>query len=229
MQPRGIPQARRLNRRYQAKTSFEINRLGNFARTCEVDLNFRKSRHGKRIHDAPSRASDPSVFFNAQQHMCGFAMICYENRAGQSRFFCSGYVLIQFSTGYGYNRHYGHLHTVVGRRIEAVEALLALGDFAHSAEVMEFVEQNMKVNGGYEFNDDQDGVWFEGTAQAALAYRQIGNFGKYLEILGYMNAIALSDGSIYAADRDGVTTGFDVSGDNGAWKYDRRVHAGATG
>jgi len=96
------------------------------------------------------------------------------------------------------------------------------------AAVMDFVERNMAVDGGYDFNTDRDGVWFEGTAQAALAYKQLGNTQKYNKILEFLNANQLPDGSIPAADRDGVTTGFLVSGTDIPWKYDNRPHVGAT-
>jgi hypothetical protein len=109
-------------------------------------------------------------------------------------------------------------------------AVLALkDDFKDAAKVMAFVEENMAVGGGYDFNTDKDGAWFEGTAQVALAYLQTGNTAKYHEIMAYLNGNTLSDGSIYAADRDGVTTGFMVSGVEGVlWKYDKREHIGAT-
>jgi hypothetical protein len=110
-------------------------------------------------------------------------------------------------------------------------AILALGDsFKDGAKVMAFVEQSMRVAGkpGYDFNQDKDGVWFEGTAQAALAYKQIGATAKYKEIMAYLNANALKDGSLFAADRNGVTTGFIVSGTNIPWKYGKRTHVGAT-
>ncbi len=108
-------------------------------------------------------------------------------------------------------------------------AILALGDsFQDGEKVMAFVEANMAVGGGYDFNTDRDGIWFEGTAQVALAYKQLGNEEKYQQILSFLNASAREDGSITAADRDGVTTGFDVGGTDIPWLYGKRVHTGAT-
>jgi hypothetical protein len=111
-------------------------------------------------------------------------------------------------------------------------ALLALQDeFQEAKQVMDFVEQNMRVNNtkGYDFNDDRDGVWFEGTAQVALSYLLAAdNVDKYNEIITYLNECALQDGSIYSANKDNITTGFTVSGTLIVWKYDRRVHLGAT-
>ncbi|MDR0452285.1 MAG: hypothetical protein LBH15_04515 [Treponema sp.] len=108
-------------------------------------------------------------------------------------------------------------------------AILALGDsFTEGAELMEFVEREMGAFGGYDFNNDRDGVWFEGTAQAALAYKQIGNTEKYNAILGFLNSHVTPGGGITAADRDGVSTGFLVSGTDIPWNYGKREHLGAT-
>jgi hypothetical protein len=107
--------------------------------------------------------------------------------------------------------------------------LLALGDaFADGDKVLRYIEENMAVNGGYDFNTDKDGVWNEGAAQTAIAYLYAGNEVKYYEILNALNARCLPDGSIAAADRDGVSTGFMVSGLDVPWEYDERVHVGAT-
>ena len=107
-------------------------------------------------------------------------------------------------------------------------AILALKDgFKDGAKVLSFIEENMAAGSGYDFNEDRDGVWFEGTSQAALAYRQVGGDAKYRDILAYLNKSANADGSITAADRDGVTTGFLVSGTDIPWKYGKRVHIGA--
>ena len=108
-------------------------------------------------------------------------------------------------------------------------AILALGnEFKDGAKVMAFVEENMATGQGYDFNTDKDGVWFEGTAQVALAYKRIGNIKKYEEIMTYLNANVLPDGSLPAADRDGLTSGFMVSGTDIAWTYGKRSHLGAT-
>ncbi|MDR1210131.1 MAG: terpene cyclase/mutase family protein [Clostridiales bacterium] len=110
-------------------------------------------------------------------------------------------------------------------------ALLALGDSltaADRAAALRFIETNMAVDGGFDFNTDRDGVWNEGTAQAALAYKICGQSGKYAELLAYLNANRLPDGAITAADRDGVTTGFTVSGTDLPWLYNKREHVGAT-
>jgi hypothetical protein len=109
-------------------------------------------------------------------------------------------------------------------------AILALGeDFADGEAVLAEVEKQFATDGGYDFNTDKDGVWFEGTAQVALAYKAIGNDAKYKEILAFLESNKSENGSITAADRDYVTTGFNVSGtDDLPWNYARREHLGAT-
>jgi hypothetical protein len=108
-------------------------------------------------------------------------------------------------------------------------ALLALkDDFSDTAKVLSFIENNLKVEGGYDFNSDQDGIWLEGTAQVAVVYKMLGMEEKYQEILAYLESQALPDGSIRSADRDGVTTGFMASGTDQPWLYNKRVHIGAT-
>ncbi|MDR3053769.1 MAG: hypothetical protein LBU48_07910 [Coriobacteriales bacterium] len=108
-------------------------------------------------------------------------------------------------------------------------AILALGDsFSDGQAVLSFIEQNMRTEGGYDFNTDRDGAWMEGTAQVALAYRQIGDEQNYASVLQRLESYALPDGSITAANHDGLTTGFMVSGTDIPWVYDRRIHVGAT-
>ncbi len=79
---------------------------------------------------------------------------------------------------------------------------------------------------GFDFNNDRDGVWFEGTAQMAVAYQITGETGKsgiYVsELRKAMTSATNNNGKgIVAACHDGVTTGFE-------WKYLSRVHVGAT-
>jgi hypothetical protein len=78
----------------------------------------------------------------------------------------------------------------------------------------------------YDFNDDRDGVWFEGSAHVSLAYSVAGRFAE----AGAINAqlqhaqqtAPFGDGQgIVAASRDGLTTGF-------GFEYFRVLHIGAT-
>ena len=79
---------------------------------------------------------------------------------------------------------------------------------------------------GFDFNDDQDGVWFEGTAHMATAYAWADQWPAAKE---YQQELAraqttppFGDGfGIAAASHDGVSTGF-------GFKLFRRLHVGAT-
>lgn len=79
---------------------------------------------------------------------------------------------------------------------------------------------------GFDFNNDNDGVWFEGTAQMAVAYQINEETSKSDLYLGELNNAQISAPNangkgIVAASHDGVTTGFD-------WEYFSRLHIGAT-
>ena len=85
------------------------------------------------------------------------------------------------------------------------------------------------VGGGFDFSaGDLDGIWNEGTAQMALCYHQLEKSEKYEAILRYLKTQLSPDGSIPAADRDGVSTGFTVSGAEVLWEYHNTQSIGAT-
>ncbi len=106
-------------------------------------------------------------------------------------------------------------------------ALMALGSY-NSALI--WAENNCytETDGfkGFDFNDDNDGVWFEGTAQMAVAYQINGEIIKSNVYIGELvNAQASAQNTngkgIVAASHDGVTTGFNL-------QYFSRLHIGAT-
>jgi hypothetical protein len=80
---------------------------------------------------------------------------------------------------------------------------------------------------GEDFNDDRDGVWFEGTGQTAVDYASVGNAARMdalRSVLWTAQQIPppYGDGmGIPAASRDGVTSGF-------SFTLFRRPHVGAT-
>lgn len=110
-------------------------------------------------------------------------------------------------------------------------ALLALpGGVTDYAPALDWVEANCGVthNGftGYDFDNDLDGVWFEGTAHMAVAYQAAGDATSAETLLGTLelaqDSAPNADGNgLAAATRDGLTTGFD-------WAYFSRLHVGAT-
>jgi hypothetical protein len=103
------------------------------------------------------------------------------------------------------------------------------------ARILATIESRFAVDGMYDFNDDKDGIWWEGSLQQIIAEKVAGNAAKADAQLLAATAAARPDGSITAADRDGVTTGIwlegvdaDGSPKGNEWKYNQRVHTGAT-
>jgi hypothetical protein len=95
---------------------------------------------------------------------------------------------------------------------------------------LECAEQNHRTIAdgfnGFDFNDDKDGVWFEGTAQMAVAYAVAGLCTEAAllsqELRRAQQTEPFGDGyGIVAASHDGLSTGFQ-------FKYFRRLHTGAT-
>ncbi len=79
---------------------------------------------------------------------------------------------------------------------------------------------------GFDYNTDRDGIWFEGTAQMALAYRtgaQAAQAESYLSELRRAQALAPNGNGrgLVAASHDGVSTGFGGT-------YHDWLHIGAT-
>lgn len=79
---------------------------------------------------------------------------------------------------------------------------------------------------GFDFNEDRDGVWFEGTAHLAVAYALAGRETSAEELRRVLRRVQatpfLSDGQgIPAASHDGLSTGF-------GFLFHRRLHVGAT-
>ncbi len=89
------------------------------------------------------------------------------------------------------------------------------------ARALTFAEQNHAVGGGFDFDTDRDGVWYEGTAHMAAAYQVVGQRAKALALLTLITGNQMRNGAIPAASKDRLTTGFD-------WLYYRRGHVGAT-
>ena len=109
-------------------------------------------------------------------------------------------------------------------------AVLAMGEELKSPDLtLAFVEERMAVDRGYDFSaGDLDGIWNEGTAQMAVCYSLLGNHERYEELMSYLRTQTSADGSIPAADRDGVSTGFVIAGSDSVWEYNNELSIGAT-
>lgn len=74
---------------------------------------------------------------------------------------------------------------------------------------------------GFDFNEDKDGVWLEGTGQMAVAYAFAGFPNAAAAMRATLRAAEQNGQGIPAASHDGLTTGF-------GFNYYRRLHVGAT-
>jgi hypothetical protein len=108
-------------------------------------------------------------------------------------------------------------------------ALLSLKDEEPEKyrKALDYAETNLRVGGGFDYNDDLDGIWYEGTAQMATAYWGTGQQSKWQEIVEFLVGKRDVSGGFFAADTDNLTTGFNLP--NGEpWLYFHRLHVGAT-
>ncbi|MCP1851564.1 hypothetical protein ACVIHH_002590 [Bradyrhizobium sp. USDA 4518] len=94
-----------------------------------------------------------------------------------------------------------------------------------------FAKARLGVDGGFDFNGDRDGLWVEGTAQAALAYRISGDLHESDRLLADLKADQTSSGLLNASRPARLTTGLSIdptSGGDPDFFYYRRPHLGAT-
>ena len=107
--------------------------------------------------------------------------------------------------------------------------LLSGAPEAWSASIR-YVEQHHRVSGGFDFNDDRDGIWWEGTAQAALAYRALGRMQEAERLLSEIDGQFSPSGFIWASSRLRLTTGLGLSPASviDDFYYYRLPHLGAT-
>jgi hypothetical protein len=86
-----------------------------------------------------------------------------------------------------------------------------------------YAEREHGVDCGFDFNADRDGIWLEGTAQAALAYRVRGDRAAADLRLGCVAREFSPRGYVYATREPRITTGLAVDA-----YYFRLPHLGAT-
>jgi hypothetical protein len=92
-----------------------------------------------------------------------------------------------------------------------------------------FAEQHFKVDDGFDFNGDRDGVWVEGTAQAALAYKINGGAAEGHRLIDGMMADRTPTGLLNATRVARLTTGLSIDPTSTVpdFFYFRRPHLGA--
>lgn len=128
-------------------------------------------------------------------------------------------------------------------------ALLALKDEARPyTRALDYAEREIRRGGGYGFSKtigdlppsvgaaDVLGVWYEGTAQMATAYKEmVGVFGesnpewsdRARKLVSFLESGQERSGAMRACDRN-LWTGFYLPGTQVPWLYYSRPHVGAT-
>jgi hypothetical protein len=93
-----------------------------------------------------------------------------------------------------------------------------------------YAERHHAVGAGFDFNDDRDGEWLEGTAQAALTYRIAGNAGAAARCLAEVALQFSRGGYVFATREAKITTGLAIgsASTSADFYYYRRPHLGAT-
>jgi hypothetical protein len=98
------------------------------------------------------------------------------------------------------------------------------------ARAIDYAAEAHGVSGGFDFNDDRDGLWVEGTAQASLSYRVIGRAGESEKLLSEAARHQSPSGYLYATREARLTTGLAISPESTTddFLYYRRPHLAAT-
>ncbi|PSH61124.1 hypothetical protein CU103_24555 [Phyllobacterium sophorae] len=93
------------------------------------------------------------------------------------------------------------------------------------------IDRRLSVPGGYDFNGDRDGLWIEGTAQAALMFSLEGEPKRASTLIGsILQHVDPESGWLYATPSEQLSTGLtiDAMGQGGAFMYHHWPHLGAT-
>jgi hypothetical protein len=93
-----------------------------------------------------------------------------------------------------------------------------------------FAKVHLAVPGGFDFNEDRDGLWTEGTAQASLVERAQGNRAGADALLETVSSLRSPSGYIYATGAGRITTGIAIGPESreADFFYFHRPHLGAT-
>lgn len=93
-----------------------------------------------------------------------------------------------------------------------------------------FAEHAHRVPGGFDFNDDRDGLWVEGTAQAGLVYQALGRRREYDACMAEVSRQFSTGGYLFATREPRISTGLAINPDSRTADlyYFRLPHLGAT-
>lgn len=93
-----------------------------------------------------------------------------------------------------------------------------------------YAERVHGVAGGFDFSEDRDGVWVEGTAQGALAYRVVGRHDDAAHLLRSLAGDFSAGGLLYATPQARLSTGLALTPTSPTddFRYYHWPHLGAT-
>jgi hypothetical protein len=107
--------------------------------------------------------------------------------------------------------------------------LTALPDAARKfGAALATAEQRLGVDGGYAYGEARDGIWTEGTAQAALLQEKLGNRERSRALLAVVERQRSPEGGYYATSAAALPTGYGLESDPTRPRlYFRLPHLGA--
>ncbi|CCE01364.1 hypothetical protein [Bradyrhizobium sp. STM 3809] len=109
---------------------------------------------------------------------------------------------------------------------------MAVPDTPDWRKALGFAQAHLAVDDGFDFNGDRDGVWVEGTAQAALAYRMVGDAAASERLLAGLRNDRTASGLLNATRSARVSTGLSIDPSGAStipdFFYYKRPHLGAT-
>lgn len=119
-------------------------------------------------------------------------------------------------------------------RFSALDAnlwpLIARGMPPARRGALDWVRARHAAGDGFDFNDDRDGAWTEGTAIAALALRMAGEDGAAARAGGFLRRQVSAAGLLYATDVPSLSTGLSTGIDptRPDFRYPRHPHLAPT-
>lgn len=101
----------------------------------------------------------------------------------------------------------------------------AAGKFAAALAT---IDNRLSAAGGYAYGDARDGMWTEGTAQAALLQEKLGNTDKSRALIAAIEGQRSPDGGYFASSIPALATGYGTESDPTKPRlYFRLPHLGA--
>jgi hypothetical protein len=195
-----------------------LDKKGGYTGGVFGDVNASK----KETWKSTEHAADLAALFarlkmaDAHRHARSFLAAIFDKRAGH------------FPTGLGTDGE------TVNRATSGLDAQLwplLLSDAAGEwRSALGYAERAHGVPGGFDFNDDRDGLWLEGTAQAALVYRALGRAADAKKALDEVAKHISPGGYVWATREPEITTGLAIGPDSVTddFRYYRLPHLGAT-